>query len=595
MLAKQTASDESTCTVSSTDCWLSEECLAGGDMTPKLPKRQWVANLNELKIKIDRSPSKPKRYSSESTLEAELTVAKELTKQLEQALNERWYSTPEGDLVCSSRRECELMGDKADRSPTMPARRTPVNSTPKLEKSLSSSDRWTANVPSIQHSPSSPERQVLCSATRDRSRSPSSLDSDISVASFASDTYSPSNKRSMVAARKVARLLQDIPSLSLDSESDLDLLGSVVNNDQTADLSDPDFFCELSKKIASPGQLKLEVGLEQKSKPDKTLSVSDHTPKKRSTESFPRRTRQQRNSISCSFAADFDLNDQFFLMLNHDPRGKKVLFDDNAIRDVIKEDPQVCQRRHGFQTIDNDATYPLSMLCALGAELETIKLCYEAFPGALEYNKDRIGTTLHYACTYQAPEAVVRFLLAKRPGLASTANRLGRYPIHVACMANPLDSTLRLILRKDFTDTHAKPDNNGMLPLHLACDSRADASVIELLVETNRHACNVQTDQGLIPLHLAILRQAPRTVLQALIDGYELSVATMDNQGRLPLHIAVTVPTLYECVKLLKDKFPRGVWARNKDGKRPIDLVNENLCQGRNDRQHRALLNLLED
>jgi hypothetical protein len=119
------------------------------------------------------------------------------------------------------------------------------------------------------------------------------------------------------------------------------------------------------------------------------------------------------SSSAASFAEEeFDLEDQFFLLLNHDPDCKKTLFDDSAIRQVIQDDPKVCKRKYKFDSVE-ESIYPLSMLCALGAELETIILAYEEYPQALTYSDDFIGTPLHYACAFQAPsKCVVSFFFS---------------------------------------------------------------------------------------------------------------------------------------------------------------------------------------
>jgi hypothetical protein len=124
---------------------------------------------------------------------------------------------------------------------------------------------------------------------------------------------------------------------------------------------------------------------------------------------------------------------------------QKILVDGIAIRQVIQDDPKVCKRKYKFDSVE-ESIYPLSMLCALGAELETIILAYEEYPQALTYSDDFIGTPLHYACAFQAPsKCVVSFLLSMRPSLKSSVNMAGRSPIALAKLNHHYDAVLELL------------------------------------------------------------------------------------------------------------------------------------------------------
>jgi ankyrin repeat protein len=343
------------------------------------------------------------------------------------------------------------------------------------------------------------------------------------------------NPKEAILAERTARDRRD----SGTDNKGLDLLGS--RNSFEQDLSPRDFF-------GSSRKLPL-----QRSLSDSWGAMSSNS------------------DLHESVAGD-GLEDQFYLLLNHDPCEKNVFFDDEVIRQVIQTDPKVCQRQYQFECIYGKV-HPLSMLCALGADLQTICLCYEAYPQALAVNDESFGTPLHYACAHKAPSQVVKFLLQKHPSLASTTNQVGQSPMHLLCRNQPSQVTVKLLIKQD-SSVVMKPDQDGWLPLHYACDTGADASVIRLLVLANHETFVALTNDQEIALHLAIMGQANNAVLKVLLNGNPQTISVKDEQGQLPLHLAVSIPTTpLECVRLLHDAYPCGVRVLNNLSQSPLDLA----------------------
>jgi hypothetical protein len=408
------------------------------------------------------------------------------------------------------------------------------------------------------------------------------------------DHMNPYRQAKKSVTQKEARLLQVVPNLQQEEAMhvmDSELLGS---DGYDKELSEPDFFGGV--KMPAGRGMSDGLALEDLLDFEPDDEAEEEKPKKKQPKKKKKikvklkkgsSSKLRNGGRSTPVRVESLLEEQLFILLNHDPWGEKVLFDDGAIREVIEEDYRICERMYKFESIDDDSTYPLSMLCALGADVDTVRLCYDAYTEALAYNEGWIGTPLHYACAYQAPLEVVRFLVAKRPRLAGTVNRMGRSPMHLLCMMQPTKAAVKVLMKHD-KDVLIKGDLNGMLPLHHACDSGASAEVIAMLIKVERDSCIYQSDQGYIPLHLAILRQSPLSVLEILINEYEQTLNVMDNQGNLALHLALNVPTSLECMALLKNKFPRGAWSKNKLGHTPIDLATWNR------KDDHALLELLE-
>lgn len=87
-------------------------------------------------------------------------------------------------------------------------------------------------------------------------------------------------------------------------------------------------------------------------------------------------------------------------LLDIDPFSKShSTYNEDAIVDVIFLDPAACSNKYKFECFGGEI-YPFSMLCALGASLRVLKMCYDAHPQAGKEKDIWIGTPLHYACAY---------------------------------------------------------------------------------------------------------------------------------------------------------------------------------------------------
>lgn len=79
----------------------------------------------------------------------------------------------------------------------------------------------------------------------------------------------------------------------------------------------------------------------------------------------------------------------------------------------------------------------------------------------------RLRSILALALTMEAPEEVIRTIIAVCPQSASEEDQHGRLPIHLSCLLGASTETVRRILETDPTSAMRR-DNDGRVALHYA-------------------------------------------------------------------------------------------------------------------------------
>ena len=120
----------------------------------------------------------------------------------------------------------------------------------------------------------------------------------------------------------------------------------------------------------------------------------------------------------------------FVNQLNLDPWNRESQLNEQQITYMIEQNPSICSQKYIFEGF-HGCIYPLSALCALGASVKLVKVCYLAFPQAITKADAWVGTSLHYACSYHAPLPIVEFLSKKHPLALKAVNQFNRLPLHM--------------------------------------------------------------------------------------------------------------------------------------------------------------------
>ena len=265
---------------------------------------------------------------------------------------------------------------------------------------------------------------------------------------------------------------------------------------------------------------------------------------------------------------------ELFSILDIEPwSSDNTKYSDEELMDAIEADPESVKKKYRFEFF-GVVIYPFSMMCAIGASMDAIQMCYDVFPEALHENDPWVGSPLHYASGYEGPVDVVRWLLEQDSGMTSMLNRLKRSPFHIACQFNPRSSVLEALLEVAPKGLQVT-DKYGCTPLHLACENNAPGEVLEMMTENYAMACIASSQAGATPLHLALENRVHLPKIKVLVKTQESVLSIRDVEGRTPLHVAIENECDARIVKFLVKTFPKGLEIRTEWlNETPLEMAN---------------------
>ena len=198
--------------------------------------------------------------------------------------------------------------------------------------------------------------------------------------------------------------------------------------------------------------------------------------------------------------------------------------------------------RHCNPTLHNsDGELPLHIACKKHCKLELVKLLC-VFDIDVNIQTLHSGDTpLHYACRYEYHvEEVVKYLVEEKSGNPSIQNNNGQLPLHIACSSRNI--SLRLVeLLSDYGVDFNCRTLTGDTPLHEACKldayhSDSKKQVVQFLVEKKHCDPNCWNNDEMTPLHYICNLNERETVLYLLSTGkVGLSVTTKNSDGQTPI------------------------------------------------------------
>jgi ankyrin repeat protein len=223
---------------------------------------------------------------------------------------------------------------------------------------------------------------------------------------------------------------------------------------------------------------------------------------------------------------------------------------------------------------DNIEYTPLHWACYKGHISIVIELLSR---GANTEAKDHLGDTpLHYASLY-GHGSIVQALLSGGADLL-VANNRGRLPIYYAMIEEEDSEVAKCLLQHFYATTTRRlplhellhdltwirnPTSSGDPPLCTALRRNVLGTddvveIVEFLVEQNPEMLKSRDQDGSLPLHVACRRGAAFSIVQSLVDLYKASVKSVTPQGDLPVFLACDIPepsleTIYLLMKLYPD------------------------------------------
>lgn len=110
---------------------------------------------------------------------------------------------------------------------------------------------------------------------------------------------------------------------------------------------------------------------------------------------------------------------------------------------------------------------------------------------------DLRSSVIHQACHAKASAMQIRSLIAENDderNALKEADEFGFTPLHYASRFNAKDHEMIQFLVKQCPESLLKKDQYGRMPLHLACNSRASAEVIKILVDADDYKVSLQSE-----------------------------------------------------------------------------------------------------
>ena len=192
---------------------------------------------------------------------------------------------------------------------------------------------------------------------------------------------------------------------------------------------------------------------------------------------------------------------------------------------------------------DNDGWLPLHHACRFH-DLDIVKAIFDAYPEAIHIRN------------FDGPNGGPPFLLATR---------------------NNCDDGIRPYLYTQLqfislAEEEKVPDGDGQLPIHAALQEKdISLGAVKLMLKANPGSICAADNQGRIPLHIAC-QFGEIEIVKHLLDADKGSLKTCDLRGNCALHHACLAGN-FNIIHFILDQPDHGVSLNNKDGQLPTQLL----------------------
>jgi hypothetical protein len=243
------------------------------------------------------------------------------------------------------------------------------------------------------------------------------------------------------------------------------------------------------------------------------------------------------------------------------PKLEKLLddpktYDDEAMVAFLQEYPQSASIKFELGSFSmrgcagSSNMYLLSMLCSVGASRETLSLCYDLYPDAIQDDNEWSGTPLHYAivCGIDASFGrgtstdfifqMLEYLLEKEPLLLqSQTNHHSQSVLHKTVTA--LCSSTKGAPKKKSSKTSSENSSGRGKSSKNSQLAFVASEVVSLLLEYHPPLAKLRDRDDLLPLHLAAQHAAPLDILDRILKAnIDACTVACKNRGYTPLHCA---------------------------------------------------------
>ena len=228
-----------------------------------------------------------------------------------------------------------------------------------------------------------------------------------------------------------------------------------------------------------------------------------------------------------------------------------------GIPDIVE---YLIKRRHCNPRAHNsDNELPLHAACEK-SEIETVKLVSDCDVNTQTLQSGE--TPLHYACRNERnAEDIVKYLIEEKFSNPSIQNNNGQLPLHIACSSRNISFKLVELLSNCDADFNCRT-LTGDTPLHEACKVSTHypdvkQKVIQFLIEKKHCDPNCRNDAGMTPLHYICKMNARETALFLLSTAkVRPSVTTKNSEGQTPVMLTDDIEIIRELLKHGADPHP---------------------------------------
>eukprot|EP00956_Cyclotella_meneghiniana_P017742 scaffold29178_cov63-Cyclotella_meneghiniana.AAC.5 len=237
-------------------------------------------------------------------------------------------------------------------------------------------------------------------------------------------------------------------------------------------------------------------------------------------------------------------------------------------------------------------------------KLKILQFITHCDPICVSQPNDSGDLPLHCACA-ELSISLIKYLYDLHPEAILERGSNGKLPIGIVREsleedreeneASPVEDIIAFLgIQQNYARTASNvellttPDDNGWLPLHHALHNNSPVGSIHLLVKGNPDTINVADNNGLLPLQIAC-KSCTVSVVKYFTNHIEDSFSLRDGNDNYLLHYACRGGNIEVVMYLLKSGHTRAVSEKNKDNMLPVHLFNqfvkERWCEG-NDRKY---------
>ena len=174
---------------------------------------------------------------------------------------------------------------------------------------------------------------------------------------------------------------------------------------------------------------------------------------------------------------------------------------------------------------------------------------------------------------------MIQYLVQQDSAALHISNNDGALPIHLACQSGASLQAIQYLVEENggAGTLLCKCGFNGNLPIHFACHRDfAHFEVIQYLVQQESAMLHIPNNIGALPIHLVCQTDASLLVLKYLVEQDPDSVRTRDGNGNLPIHITCRHRNYrHATIRFLVQQDSATLQISNNAGALPIHLATQ--------------------